>query len=39
MAYRKSMSKNHSRKNFKNNLASKKINHVRARGQRGGIRL
>lgn len=39
MKYRKSMSRSGSNKNFKRNLASKKINHVQARGMRGGIRL
>lgn len=39
MAYRKSMSRGGSRKNFKKNLASKKINSSNGRGMRGGIRL
>lgn len=39
MAYRKSMGAKHSRKNFRKNTTSKKINHIQGRGMRGGIRL
>lgn len=40
MAYRKSMSKGASRRNFKRGNASKRINHQpKALGMRGGIRL
>lgn len=39
MAYRKAMSRSHSKKNFRRNNTQKKINHVATRGMRGGIRL
>lgn len=37
MAYRKSMSRSGSRKNFRRNTPSRKVNHKM--GSRGGIRL
>lgn len=39
MAYRKSMGRGRSRRNFQRNNSSKKINHIPTRGMRGGIRL
>lgn len=40
MAYRKPMSKSGSKRHFRKNNATKKINHVAGRmGSRGGIRL
>jgi len=39
MSYRKKMSYQGSRKNFRRNNVSKKINHIPRLGSRGGIRL
>lgn len=39
MAYRKSMSKSHSKRTFRRGVPSKKINHMPRMGMRGGIRL